>query len=104
MSGVATPSLISPRRSLEAMLQANGHGVVLPKSAREGLEELGCSKLDNDAGNKMDIMLMDLAMPMMNGDRFSRVGEIMHPGIPTVMLTGLAEMLHTSEFLARSIR
>lgn len=104
MSGLATPSLISPRRSLEAMLQANGHGVVLPKSAREGLEELGCSKLDNDAGNKMDIMLMDLAMPMMDGDKLLRVGEIMHAGIPTVMFTGFADMLHDCKFLARSIR
>ena len=47
---------------------------------------------------------MDLAMPMMNGDRFSQVGEIMHLGIPTAMLTGFTEMLHDSEFLARSIR
>lgn len=104
MSGLATPSLISPRRSLETVLQADGHEMVLPKSAREGLEELGRNKLDNDAGNKIDIVLMNLTIPMTGGDKVLRVVTSMHPGIPVVMLTGFAEMLHDSEFLAKSIR
>lgn len=83
------------------MLQADGHEVVLPKSAQEEIEELGRRKLDNDAANKTDIALMDLAIPTMNGDKFARVVMSMHPGIPVVMLTEFAEMLHGSEFLAK---
>jgi len=78
--------------------------MVLPKSAREGLEELGRNKLDNDAGNKIDIVLMNLTIPMPNGDKVLRAVTSMHRGIPIVMLAGFAEMLHDSEFLAKSIR
>jgi PAS domain S-box-containing protein len=75
---------------IEAILQADGHDVVVANSAREGLEEL--------AKDAKDLVLTDLAMPLMNGDKFAQVVKRMHPGTPVVLLTGFAEMLTDSEF------
>ncbi|MDA1035524.1 MAG: ATP-binding protein, partial [Chloroflexi bacterium] len=75
---------------LEAILQADGHEVVLANSAREGLDEL--------KRQTFDLVLTDLAMPMMNGDKFAQLVKRLHPGIPVVMLTGFAETLQQSEF------
>jgi PAS domain S-box-containing protein len=75
---------------IEAILQAEGHDVVVANSAREGFEELG--------KDRKDLVVTDLAMPLMNGDKFAQVIKRMHPGTPVVLLTGFAEMLTDSEF------
>ena len=75
---------------IEAILQAEGHDVVVANSAREGLEELGKAS--------KDLVVTDLAMPLMNGDKFAQVIKRMHPGTPVILLTGFAEMLTDSEF------
>lgn len=77
---------------IEAILEADEHQVVLANSAREGLDEL--------KNETFDVVLTDLAMPMMNGDKFAQLIKRLHPGVPVVMLTGFAETLQQSEFAA----
>ena len=74
---------------IEAILQAEGHNIVLANSAREALEEL--------KRNKIDLVITDLAMPLMNGDKLAQLMKRMRPGLPVIMLTGFAEMLDESE-------
>ena len=76
---------------IEAVLQAEGHQVAVVNSAREGLEYLR-------NGAAVDLVLTDLAMPLMNGDKLAQAIKRMHPGIPVVMMTGFAEMMADSEF------
>ena len=66
---------------IEAIVQAEGHEIILANSAREALERL--------KDNPVDVVLTDLAMPLMNGDKLAQLVKRMRPGLPVIMLTGL---------------
>jgi len=74
---------------IEAIVEAEGHEIVLANSAREALEEL--------KSGTVDIVITDLAMPLMNGDKLAQIMKRMRPELPIIMLTGFAELMGDGE-------
>jgi CheY-like chemotaxis protein len=66
----------------------------------ESLEGLGCSVVSAASGaeglqalreRRPDLILMDYAMPGMNGADAARAARLVHPDLPIVFVTGYAE-------------
>jgi PAS domain S-box-containing protein len=57
------------------------------------VDTLDCadSALDALAGGAPDLILVDFAMPGMNGAELAREARRMHPGLPIIFVTGFAE-------------
>jgi DNA-binding response OmpR family regulator len=76
------------RESLAAVLKSDGHAV-LP--ARDGAEAIQLA-----AGNPVDLVLLDLNMPVKNGwDAFERL-TAMNPLVPIIILTARPNQLFTA--------
>jgi two-component system cell cycle sensor histidine kinase/response regulator CckA len=73
------------RRVAKVGLEAYGYTVTLAENGREGLEQL-----ERLAG-RVDLVLLDLAMPVMDGEE--TMGEIqrLYPDVPVVIITGLGD-------------
>lgn len=78
----------SVRETLGEMLQLLGHSVHLAEDGNKAL-----SYLDN---NKADLILLDYAMPFMNGGEVSKVVEERYPDMPIAFVTGYSESGETS--------
>ncbi|HEX8466457.1 MAG TPA: PAS domain-containing protein [Allosphingosinicella sp.] len=71
------------RGFLAESLEGLGCTVVSAASGTEGLEAM--------RGWRPDLVLMDYAMPGMNGAEAARAARELHPGLPIVFVTGYAE-------------
>ncbi|MBA3675955.1 MAG: PAS domain S-box protein [Sphingosinicella sp.] len=71
------------RDFLNDILQNLGHKVVTAASGEEGLDRLG--------EQEPDLMLLDYAMPTMNGAEVARAARKSHPNMPIIFVTGYAE-------------
>ena len=71
------------RAFLADSLEGMGCTVVLAASGPQGLESL--------REDRPDLLLLDYAMPGMNGAQVARAARDMHPGLPIVFVTGYAE-------------
>jgi signal transduction histidine kinase len=72
------------RSSVGAMLVELGHQVVAPLSPAEALALLG-------AGERFDVLLVDYAMPEMNGSAVAAVAKRVAPDLQIVFMTGYAD-------------
>ncbi len=70
-------------------LAADGHTVVTAINGREGLEKF--------YADRFDVVVVDLAMPEMNGEELSVAIKKIAPNKPIVMLTGFAEMMEVTD-------
>jgi len=68
------------RKSLKKVLVENGYEVIDVGDAIAGIEEF--------SSNKFDLVISDLLMEMMDGNRFLNFVKRMNSSIPTVILTG----------------
>ncbi len=68
-----------------AMLRECGYSVIEAGSGQEALEVM--AKRDG-----FDLMILDYAMPGMNGGEVLRAARNRHPGLPAVFVTGFAEL------------
>ena len=73
------------REVTAAMLREAGYTVVEAGSGGAGLEAL-------DRADHVDLLLVDFAMPGMNGADVAREALIRHPGLPILFVTGYADL------------
>ena len=73
------------RQALAEMLEGLGHPVVQAESGAGALEILG----DDPA---IDLVVMDFAMPEMNGAQAAAQARALRPGLPILFVTGYAEV------------
>jgi CheY-like chemotaxis protein len=75
-----------PVREITAeMLEECGFDVVQAASGRLALHELG-------NGQRIDLMLVDVAMPSMNGREAARGAHALKPSLPVLFVTGYADV------------
>ena len=75
----------SVREVTAAMLREDGFAVIEAGSGGAGLEAL-------DRTEKVDLLLVDFAMPGMNGAEVAREAQARRPGLPTLFVTGYADL------------
>ena len=68
----------------ELLREANFH-VIEAGSGGAGLEAL-------DRTETVDVLLVDFAMPGMNGAEVAREAQLRRPGLPTLFVTGYADL------------
>ena len=73
------------REVTAAMLREAEHTVIEAGSGGAGLEAL-------DRNEGIDLLLVDFAMPGMNGAEVAREAQIRRPGLPTLFVTGYADL------------
>ena len=77
------------------MLQELGYRVVISKSGSEAIEKI------KDFGNGIDLVILDLIMPGMDGGKtFDRIRE-KHPQMPVLLSSGYAVNGQATEILRR---
>ena len=67
------------------MLEDQGHTVLTASSGRRALEIL-------QAGQRVDLVIADQAMPGMTGSELSREIAALWPDLPVILATGYAEL------------
>ncbi|HEY0524493.1 MAG TPA: response regulator [Stellaceae bacterium] len=72
------------REVTAAMLRTDGHAVVEAANGHAALDIL-------DRGEPLDLMVVDYAMPAMNGAEYARAARQRRPEVPALLITGYAE-------------
>ncbi|MGB5424349.1 MAG: PAS domain S-box protein [Desulfobacterales bacterium] len=79
----------------QAMLKELGYRVVISKSGSEAIEKI------TDFGNEIDLVIIDLIMPGMDGGKtFDRIRDI-YPQMPVLLSSGYAVNRQAAEILQR---
>jgi len=78
---------VDVREALAALLEASGCTV---RAAADGLTGLA---LLREAGARTDVLLVDYAMPGMNGAAVAQAARRIRPDLPVVFVTGYADMV-----------
>ena len=65
------------------LLETRGYRVVCAQSAQEALEHI-----QNATPGSIDLLLCDLLMPQMDGNELVRRAKQLHPGIPSMIVSG----------------
>jgi CheY-like chemotaxis protein len=79
----------------QAMLKKLGYRVVASKSGSDAIEKI------KDLGNDIDLVILDLIMPGIDGGKtFDRIREI-HPQMPVLLSSGYAVDGQATEILRR---
>ena len=68
------------RRMVCLVLQSHGHTVLLAPDGPRALETL--------AGDKIDLLISDVAMPHMTGGELAATVSRSHPGLPVLLMSG----------------
>src|SRR5207247_9950625 len=66
------------------MIRTLGHDAIEAVGGEEALDLL-------EKDDQFDLLIVDLAMPNMNGDEFAARARGLVPGVPTLFVTGYAE-------------
>ncbi len=79
----------------KAMLEKLGYRVTVCRSGHEAVEKVG------GAGTEIDLVILDLIMPGMDGGKtFDRIRSI-HPEMPVILSSGYAVSRQTAEIMKR---
>ena len=65
------------------LLETRGYRVLAMSSAAEALEYL-----QSAAQGSLDLLMADLIMPQMDGNELIRKAKQIHPGLPTLLVSG----------------
>lgn len=76
----------SARLVVEQYLIADGHKVQVAADGMAGLSKF--------TEGRFDVVILDRAMPGMNGDRLAAAIKALSPGTPIIMLTGYGDMMN----------
>jgi CheY-like chemotaxis protein len=79
------------------MLRSAGHQVIEPTDGFAATEYL-------ESDLPFDLMLLDLAMPGLNGGDVAAVANELRPGLPVVFMTGYAETDLLQPWIAKGHR
>src|SRR5581483_9248808 len=80
----------SARQVMQSYLQTAGHEVIGVSSAQEALAILEVETKEAEAPG-FDLLVTDLAMPSMRGDRLAEAAKQRRPGLPVILLAGVSE-------------
>jgi CheY-like chemotaxis protein len=83
------------RMILKRVLENNGYVVLDASNGAEGLEVLRTLKVD--------LAIVDLEMPVMDGMEFTKWVKDIHPDFPVVIVTGHASNFSPQEILAANV-
>lgn len=87
----------SLREALADALELDGHVVAMAANGREALRAIG--------QRRPDVILLDLAMPVMDGWEFRRLQRQIDPAIPVVVVSAASEPrlaeVHPDAYLAK---
>lgn len=82
------------------MLETRGYRVVALTTAYAALEHL-----ESAAQGSIDLLLSDLILPGMDGNELVRRAKVMHPGLPTLLVSGMVSnydrAAHADAFLPK---
>jgi CheY-like chemotaxis protein len=76
------------REVLTAILEADGHCVQEATHGREGLERF--------CAGEYDLVVIDRAMPELNGDQLAVAIKQRAPGTPVILLTGFGDLMNAT--------
>lgn len=79
------------RRVIVDSLRFNGHQVMSASNGADGLEALG--------RQRPDLLIVDYAMPNMNGAEVIKAARQRQPGLPVILATGYADMAEVGTVL-----
>ena len=79
------------RRVIVESLRLNGHRVVAASNGADGLEAL--------SHHQPDLLIVDYAMPHMNGAEVIKHAREQQPGLPVILATGYADMAEVGAVL-----
>jgi CheY-like chemotaxis protein len=77
------------REMIGEYLKLDGHLVEAANSGRDGLEKF--------RNSRFDLVLLDRAMPDMNGDQVAAAIKSANPAMPVIMLTGFGSMMDAAD-------
>ena len=82
------------------LLETRGYRIIATNSAQEALEVL-----ERSLPGTLDLILCDLLMPQMDGNELVRRAKQLHPGLPTMIVSGTVNAfdraLHADVFLPK---
>jgi signal transduction histidine kinase/DNA-binding response OmpR family regulator len=84
------------RRILTEFLTIDRHVVERATNGQEALDKFLANLAQDDPSVRFDLVITDLAMPQMSGDRLAMAIKKVSPNTPIILLTGLGEMLRAS--------
>lgn len=79
--------------SLEDLLESAGHTVHLFRSAQALLED--------EAFGKIDCLISDIGMPVLDGFDLERLARAARPELPVILITGRLELIKGRQMTAR---
>lgn len=85
------------RRTAKAMLEHYGYSVVMAHNGREAVEL--CEVLND----KIAVVLLDMTMPVMNGEEAFRRFQTVNPKIPVILSSGYNEVEAVRRFTGKGI-
>jgi signal transduction histidine kinase/DNA-binding response OmpR family regulator len=84
------------RRILSEFLTIDRHVVETATNGQEGLDKFLANLARDDPNARFELVITDLAMPHLPGDRLAEAIKKASPNTPIILLTGLGEMLRAS--------
>jgi len=85
------------RRSAKAMLERNGYSVVLAENGKEAVE------LFQVLADKIDIVLLDMTMPVMGGEETFRHLKTLRPDVRVLLSSGYNEVEAVRRFAGKGL-
>ena len=85
------------RRTAKSMLEHYGYTVVIAENGKEGVE------LFQVLRDKVSAVLLDMTMPVMNGEEAFRQMKAMQPGVPVLLSSGYNEVEAIRRFTGKGI-
>jgi FixJ family two-component response regulator len=79
--------------SLEDLLESAGHTVHLFRSAQ--------ALLEHEAFGKIDCLISDIGMPVLDGFDLERLARAARPELPVILITGRLELIKGRQMTAR---
>jgi CheY-like chemotaxis protein len=77
------------RKTLGRFLKLEGHRVTLAEDGKRGVELF--------RQGRFDVVIVDRAMPVMNGDQVARAIKAIAPRVPVIMVTGFGQIMEDQD-------
>lgn len=85
------------RKVAKAILERFGYQVLLAENGLEALE------IFEQMQEQIALVILDLTMPMMNGEEALRQIQVMRPGVPVLLSSGYNEMEAVQRFAGKGL-
>jgi len=87
----------SVRQTAKALLQKQGFSVLTAQDGREGVQRF------REHADRIDVVLLDMTMPGMNGDEVFRELRQIRPGVRVILSSGYNEQDATNRFTGKGL-